>query len=725
MRNTWLQGLIALLLFAAALWAKEVGIAAVAVLLAALTWGGFAAAALASGWLVGAYLLGATPASWIAGVFGLYLTALAGYVLKRRSDRLQLRQERVRHTLCSILHASRRVAEFEDPDELVSRAPRFFEGGFARDVALFQVRKGKVEVRSGGCDPADWHAQVLQVHEAGEPRYLDGVGRGAVRYLVPMCEGYVLCIEPSGTLNDDERALIGAYADLVCLVRRRLVENRRAEQLSQLMTVLASSRSLNEATEKVIQLLLPALDVSSGLVSIFRRGRFVPIAMAGRVPEVEREFLKDGLPAGQGGVWRAYMSRSPLFVEDYASFDLRVELVLEAGIRSLAFVPISGEGRARIVLVLQDEKPREWTGEERDFLALVARGLGLMAEQFLTRERLDALMQLEREVFDSPIGEAYDYLLDYAVQLVPGAEAGSLLTLAPQDEYRYTAAIGYDFERLRDIRYTVEDFRNGWYAQGPDAWSRGEPRILSARREAIAEASYRTAPSELIDQAGRVREIKANLCLPIVYQGEVLAVLNLDSFSDPDAFDADSIDAARAFAQQASLLLHEQHYRTLLERAASTDPLTGLPNRRAFDQDFAVFWRTAERYGHDLSVLIMDLTRFKQINDRFGHATGDRVLVEVGHTLAEITRNGDRVYRWGGDEFAVLLPHTNLMGAVRAAERYAQAIEGVCLEEVCIGANLGAATYPEDSEDPATLLRLADARMYQAKSEGIIVEPRP
>ncbi len=725
MRTSWLLGLSVLLLSVLAQWAQEGGIAVMAVLLAALAWGGLAASVLATGLLASAYLLNITPISWIASAFSLYLTALAGHVLKRQSDLLHQRQERVRNTLRSILYASRRVARFEDPDELLQRAPRFFDGGPARGACLLRMHAGEVQVESGGCEPAAWRAQVLQAHERGEPLYHDPGGRGPFRYLVPMCQGYVLCVEPAGPLNDDERALIDAFADLVCLVRRRLVENRQAEQLSQLMTALASSRSLSEASEKVIQLLLPALAASSGLVMIFRRGRFVPIAMAGRVPEAEREFLKDGLPAGQGGVWRTYMSRRPLFVEDYATFDLRVESVLEAGVRSLAFVPISGERRGRIVLVLQDEQPREWSEEERDFLALVVRGLGLMAEQFLTRERLDALMRLEREVFDSPIEQAYDRLLEYAVRLVPGGEAGSLLVRTPEGDYRYTAAIEYDFEGLREIRFSMEDVRDAWYARDAEAWSRGEPRIFSAQSKDIAEVSYRTAPVEVIDQAGRVREIKANLCLPIVYQGEVLAVLNLDSFSDPEAFDEASIDAARAFAQQAALLLHEQHYRTLLERAASTDPLTGLPNRRAFDHDFGVLWKTAERYGHGLSLLIMDLSRFKQVNDRFGHAAGDRVLVEVGRTLSAITRDGDRVYRWGGDEFAVLLPHTLLTGAVRAALRYARAIEQVCVEDVCVGVNLGAASFPEDSDDPEELLRLADARMYQAKSEGLVVEPRP
>lgn len=723
MRGSWVPGLTVVLLLVLGFWTQSITFGAFAVFLAAWFWGGLAGL-VAAALLTGSYLLtgrGAAVTGLDAG--GLVLLALGGALLKQRSDALRLRQSRIRNSLRAILHASRRVAQFEDPDELLRRAPRFFEDGPARGACVLRVEGGEARVEAGSCTPERWLPHVLRAAEEGEPVYVDE--GGSYRFLVPMCEGYVLCVEPAGPLEEDERDLITAFASLVCLVRRRLQENREAEQFSRLMTALASSRSLTEASEKVIQLLMPALDVTSGLVVIFRGGRFEPLAMVGRIPEAERELLEGGLPAGWGGVWRSYIERRPLFIEDYGAFDLKVDSVYQAGIQSLAFVPVSGEKRARIVLVVQDEKVRTWSETDQDFLVVVARGLGLMAEQFLTRERMNALLRLEREVFDSPIEQAYDRLLAYAVRLVPGGEAGSLLVRTAEGDFRYTASLGYEQEALRKIRFSLEDVRDVWYGAGEEAWLRGEPRVFSAVEQDIAEVSYKTAPIEVIDQAGRVREIKANLCLPIVYQGEVLAVLNIESFSDPQAFDEESIEAARFFAQQAALLLHEQHYRNLLERAANTDPLTGLPNRRAFEQEFAVMWQTAERYGYPMSILIMDLSRFKQINDRFGHAAGDQVLLRVGKVLAEITRNGDRVYRWGGDEFAVLMPHTNLLGAVRAAERYARAIEQVCVEDACVGVNVGAASLPEDTRDPAELIKLADARMYQAKRAGLVVEPRP
>ncbi len=725
MRVSWVPGLAAAFLLALGLWTPAVTFGAFAVFMAARLWG-VVAGLLAVALLVGGYhALGLhAPGGWLDAV-GLVLIALGGEYLKRRADATRARQTRTRELVRAVLQASRQAARFEDPEELLQRMPRFFEQGPASSACVLRMDGGEAVRVAGDCERADCLADVLRVAEAGAPVYsAPGAGvRG--RFLVPVCDSYVLCIELADALADDERDLVQMLSDLVCLVRRRLQENREAEQFSRLMTALASSRSLAEAAEKVIQLLIPVLGVTSGLVMIFRGGRFEPLAMVGRLSELERERLKEGFSAGWGGVWRSYIERQPLFIEDYGAFDRKVDSVYRAGYRALAFVPVSGEKRARIVLVVQDEKVRPWTEAERDFIIVVARGLGLMAEQFLTRERMNALLRLEREVFHSHIEHAYDRLLEYAVRLVPGGEAGSLIVRTTEGDFKYTSVIGYDLEGLREIRFTIEDVRDAWYAAGVDAWNRGDPRVYSSTRQDIAEASYKTAPIEVIDRAGRVREIKANLSLPIVYQGEVLALLNIDSFSDPEAFDDESIEAARVFAQQAALLLHEQHYRNLLERAAHTDPLTGLPNRRAFDRRFSAIWRNAERYGYPMAILIMDLSKFKEINDRFGHAAGDRVLMQVGKVLRDSTRDGDQVCRWGGDEFAVLLSHTNLMGAARAAERYARAIEAVCIEDVCVGVNIGAAATPEDTSDPDELIKIADARMYQAKRSGLEVEPRP
>lgn len=131
--------------------------------------------------------------------------------------------------------------------------------------------------------------------------------------------------------------------------------------------------------------------------------------------------------------------------------------------------------------------------------------------------------------------------------------------------------------------------------------------------------------------------------------------------------------------------------------------------------------KRAERYGYPLSLGVMDLRGFKQVNDRLGHAVGDLALMKVAEALQRERRNGDRIFRWGGDEFAALFPHTGKEGAIKAALRYARAIEALCFEGLCLGVNIGLAAFPEDGKTPDELLSAADSRMYQAKAQGLAV----
>jgi diguanylate cyclase (GGDEF)-like protein len=150
---------------------------------------------------------------------------------------------------------------------------------------------------------------------------------------------------------------------------------------------------------------------------------------------------------------------------------------------------------------------------------------------------------------------------------------------------------------------------------------------------------------------------------------------------------------------------------------ARIDALTGLANRRALEEILAAEISRAQRFEHQLAVVLLDLDRFKEINDSFGHAAGDLMLRTVSRLLTSLARQGDTVARWGGEEFVVVLPETDLEGARRFAERLRRTIEANPVGEMKTSASCGVATMlPEDSVDP--LLGAADQALYQAKSNG-------
>jgi len=163
-----------------------------------------------------------------------------------------------------------------------------------------------------------------------------------------------------------------------------------------------------------------------------------------------------------------------------------------------------------------------------------------------------------------------------------------------------------------------------------------------------------------------------------------------------------------------------------LERNAVTDPLTGLHNRRLFDETFDKELNRARRYAQPLSLVALDLHRFKEVNDKHGHPRGDDVLHAAAATLRKALRTSDSAFRTGGDEFALLLPQTDLAQASALSRRI-----GVVFSELLRPLNLsvsvsmdhGVATYPQDGDQRDHLIRLADERLYHFKHNSHAVAP--
>ena len=155
-----------------------------------------------------------------------------------------------------------------------------------------------------------------------------------------------------------------------------------------------------------------------------------------------------------------------------------------------------------------------------------------------------------------------------------------------------------------------------------------------------------------------------------------------------------------------------------LERLATTDPLTECLNRRAFFSQFEGQWNNAERHTVPLSCIMVDIDFFKSINDQHGHSTGDEVLKGVAATLMATVRLGDLVCRFGGEEFSVLLPHSNIEEAAIAGERMRAAIAGAKYANLSITASIGVSAKSLGANDPHAMLDQADKCLYVAKRNG-------
>jgi diguanylate cyclase (GGDEF)-like protein len=155
-----------------------------------------------------------------------------------------------------------------------------------------------------------------------------------------------------------------------------------------------------------------------------------------------------------------------------------------------------------------------------------------------------------------------------------------------------------------------------------------------------------------------------------------------------------------------------------LHRSAVTDPLTGLYNRRLFNETFDKELNRARRYAHPLSLVILDLHRFKEVNDQYGHPRGDEVLHAAAATLRKALRTSDFAFRIGGDEFALLLPQTDSAQASALSRRigvvFAEILRPLELK-ISVNMDHGVSTYPQDGEQRDQLIRVADERLYRIK----------
>jgi diguanylate cyclase (GGDEF)-like protein len=168
------------------------------------------------------------------------------------------------------------------------------------------------------------------------------------------------------------------------------------------------------------------------------------------------------------------------------------------------------------------------------------------------------------------------------------------------------------------------------------------------------------------------------------------------------------------------LMAYREEAERQLQALAVTDSLTGLLNRRAWSERATALLADARRYGHPLIVLMLDLDRFKNVNDQHGHAQGDAALRLVARLLTEQLRSGDLAARYGGEEFCLLLSHTREGAAITLDQRLRQALQQKSLQELGFALNYsaGLASYHADDQNLEDLLRRADAALYEAKHAG-------
>lgn len=220
---------------------------------------------------------------------------------------------------------------------------------------------------------------------------------------------------------------------------------------------------------------------------------------------------------------------------------------------------------------------------------------------------------------------------------------------------------------------------------------------------------------------------------PWATQPSVRGVLALYDRLGDDDFDESDLVTLRTFAGQAGVAVDNVRIHLEAQRLSLTDPLTGLWNYRYLKESLRREVERASRFSHPLAVLVLDLDRFKDVNDAYGHPAGDAVLAEFAQRIRSVIREVDLAFRHGGEEFAIMLPETGRRGATVLAQRLGAAVRDEPMViaarggggedpggelPISVTVSIGVAVYPEHAQVPGALLEAADDALYAAKAAG-------
>jgi diguanylate cyclase (GGDEF)-like protein len=241
--------------------------------------------------------------------------------------------------------------------------------------------------------------------------------------------------------------------------------------------------------------------------------------------------------------------------------------------------------------------------------------------------------------------------------------------------------------------------------------------------EAARSRDIVAAPAQVTAAATEPVSAEASsIALPVRSGARPFGVLALYGIPGGRALSTSEVEALHSLASQASTAIENTFLFEEAERLSITDGLTGLWNRRHFDLQAAGEVQRAVRFSEAFGVVMVDIDRFKAINDAHGHQTGDGVLVEFAGRLKAATRDVDIVARFGGEEFALLLPNTTCAGARTVGEKVRGRIGDEPFEvdglSINVTVSVGVAAYPEHGTTVKELVAAADAALYRAKAGG-------
>lgn len=374
------------------------------------------------------------------------------------------------------------------------------------------------------------------------------------------------------------------------------------------------------------------------------------------------------------------------------------------------FFPLLSRGKLAAILALSQKKSGKYTLENVNYIESIANRVAMSVEKEYLQEELRkseqelALINKLAGVMTSNLNiqEVYDTFIDGLKEVVDVDFAS--VTLIDGKELTFSAL----------------------FSQVGCAWAVGDTLPLkdtatewvALNKRSIKELDLSRDRMFFESRELYKRAIHSVVYLPLITKGEAIGNLAIAS-CNIDAYTQKQIHLLERLASQIATSAANSQLYTKAEQRARIDELTGLFNRRHFDETLKQEIDRHSRYGSMVSLVFMDLDNFKSYNDSKGHVAGDKLLAQVGVLLDDATRKIDLTFRYGGDEFAIIMPHTSGDDSFTVAERIRQRLASEMSEcNIAITASIGLSSWPGDGLTADDMINGADRALYYAKRTG-------
>lgn len=395
----------------------------------------------------------------------------------------------------------------------------------------------------------------------------------------------------------------------------------------------------------------------------------------------------------------------PVIIPDLTKYENASPVALEKGRRALIGMPLIARETLIGILYVDSFEPREFSPSEIEYLQLLCTQAAIAINNTklykkITREAQETAILYEvSRTFISTLD--FDALLmnilERLIQTFGYLNLAIFLVDEERQELKIHSFINYP-ESVKEIKIKIG--------------ATGITGHVAATREMYYAPDVSKDPYYIPG----VKEAKSEVCFPLMIGERLIGVIDIES-PEIEGFTPDDIKILSTLSAQIAIALDNARLYEEAKKLSLTDPLTGLSNRRSFEMVLDNEIKRAERYRRPFAILMMDLDNFKNYNDKFGHSAGDQILQRLSKLMKEGVRDVDFIGRYGGDEFAAVLPETDANFALVVAERIRKKVEAENLNPP-VTLSIGIAVFPTDSRDKKQLIDLADRACYESKELG-------